>query len=68
MYVMTLMDRTATSRALNEEMGRLEDTCLQAQFDDVCSSKDFQLGDHGFGYFERCIRDPPMECSAWIKE
>ncbi|GFU56401.1 hypothetical protein TNCV_2609231 [Trichonephila clavipes] len=52
----TLVDRAATSRDLSQEL-RVVCKCLHGQFDDVCSSVDSQLGDHGSGYPSRCITD-----------
>ncbi|GFV43563.1 DDE_3 domain-containing protein [Trichonephila clavipes] len=38
-------------------IGHVFKTCLYELFDDVCSSMDSQLGDHGCSYFRRCITD-----------
>ena len=39
--LMTLMDGTATSQILNEEMGSSADyKCLHEQFEDICSCMD----------------------------
>ncbi|GFW83416.1 hypothetical protein TNCV_2545141 [Trichonephila clavipes] len=48
---MILMDSAATSRALSQDWGLLQDSkCLHEQFDEVCSSTDSQFGDQGFSY------------------
>ncbi|GFT29133.1 hypothetical protein TNCV_3587451 [Trichonephila clavipes] len=40
---------------LIKNLSRLQDNnCLHEQFEDVCSSMDSQLGDHGYSTFDCC--------------
>ncbi|GFY05060.1 HTH_Tnp_Tc3_2 domain-containing protein [Trichonephila clavipes] len=49
---MSLMDRTAMLRALNQELVSFarQQECLPEQFDGVCCSMDSHLGDNNRGY------------------